>query len=198
MVESDEKRSEYYEAMTAESERLTRLIDNVLEFSQLEKGTRKLTLEAGPAESVVRETERLLRAHVEREGFSLDVDIEPGLPSIRFDRDALLQVLFNLVDNALKYAVDAADRRIDLRCEREGDGVRIFVRDFGPGMASRQLSRIFEPFYRAEAELTRRTRGTGIGLALVRGLVEAMGARVDAENVEPTGLRVSIRFARAP
>jgi signal transduction histidine kinase len=197
MVESDEKRHEYYEAMTAESERLSRLINNVLEFSQLERGTRELSLTSGPLEPVILETRQLLRAHVEREGFRLEVDCEPDLPLVRFDRDALLQVLFNLVDNALKYAAGAADNRITLSCAREGNGVRVSVRDFGPGVAPRQLSRVFEPFYRAEAELTRRTRGTGIGLALVRSLVEQMGGAVSAENVTPTGLRVDLRLATA-
>lgn len=193
MVDSDEKRHEYYEAMTAESERLSRLIHNVLEFSQLEKGTRELSLESGSLEPVLRETERLLRTHVEREGFAFAVAVDPELPQVRFDRDALLQVLFNLVDNALKYAADATDRRICLCCRRDDSGVRISVRDFGPGVSEQKLPRVFEPFYRGEAELTRRTRGTGIGLALVRGLVEAMGARVDAQNAEP-GLRVNLRF----
>ena len=197
MVDSDEKRHEYYEAMTNESERLSRLIHNVLEFSQLEKGRRELASEVGPLEPVVCETERLLRTHVEHEGFSLEVEVEPGLPSVRFDRDALLQVLFNLVDNALKYAVQADDKRISLRCERDAGGVRICVRDHGPGVAAQKLSKVFEPFYRVEAELTRRTKGTGIGLALVQGLVLAMDGQVSAENVEPSGLRVSIRFAAA-
>ncbi|MBW2413640.1 MAG: HAMP domain-containing histidine kinase, partial [Deltaproteobacteria bacterium] len=197
MVDSDEKRHEYYEAMTNESERLSRLIHNVLEFSQLEKGQRELTPQVGSLEPVLRETERLLRAHVEREGFTLQVDVAPGLPAVRFDHDALLQVLFNLVDNAIKYASASEDKRISLCCEPDGDGVRLSVRDFGPGVASRQLQRVFEPFYREEAELTRRTKGTGIGLALVRGLVDAMGGDVSAENAEPTGLRVRIRLRPA-
>ena len=197
MVDSEEKRHEYYEAMTNEAERLSRLIHNVLEFSQLEKGQRELTPQVGSLEPVLRETERLLRAHVEREGFALHVEVAPGLPAVRFDHDALLQVLFNLVDNSIKYAAASQDRRISLCCEPDGDGVRVSVRDFGPGVASRQLQRVFEPFYREEAELTRRTQGTGIGLALVRGLVDAMGGDVSAENAEPTGLRVRIRLRPA-
>jgi signal transduction histidine kinase len=195
MVDSEAKRDEYYVAITSESERLSRLIRNVLEFSELEKGQRTTSVESGPLAPVLTESEQLLRAHVERQGFVLEVDCPADLPPARFDRDALLQILFNLIDNALKYAAGAQDRRILVRCEPDGDGVCVSVRDFGPGVERGQLSRIFQPFYRSEAELTRTTRGTGIGLALVSGLAQAMGARVRARNADPSGLRVELHLA---
>ncbi len=192
VVDGEAKRREYYASITNESERLSRLIDNVLEFSKLEKGHRELALVAGPVEPVVHEVERLLAAHVKSAGFSLAVEIDPGLPPVRYDRDALIQVLFNLVDNALKYAREAETKRITLRCARADGGVSISVRDFGPGLAAGELGKVFEPFYRSGPEPTRRARGSGIGLALVRSLGEAMGATVRAENAEPAGLRVSL------
>jgi len=197
MVDSEAKRREYYRAMTTESERLSRLINNVLEFSRLEKGTRELSALVGPVEQVVREASGLLRSQLEGEGFELEIQIDDDLPAVRFDRDALLQVLFNLVDNAAKYARDAEDRRVQLRCARDGPGVRLSVRDFGPGVQPRQLGSVFEPFYRGEDELTRRTKGTGIGLALVRSLVEQMGGSAVAENVESGGFMVCISLHAA-
>jgi len=116
---------------------------------------------------------------------------------VRFERDAVLQVVFNLVDNALKYARDSADRVITIRCAREGEGVSVAVRDRGPGVPAAHLSRIFEPFYRCEDELTRTAKGTGIGLALVRGLAEAMGAAVTGRNLRDGGFEVSLRFRPA-
>jgi signal transduction histidine kinase len=198
LVPSEAKRDEYYRHITSESERLSRLINNVLEFSKLEKGVRTPQLVTDSLGPVVAEVAEFVRPHAEREGFALDLDVEPDLPPVCFDRDALMQVIFNLVDNALKYARDAEPRRIALRCAKDEDGeVRISIRDHGPGIAAQHVKRIFEPFYRGESELTRRTKGTGLGLALVRTLVEQMGARVTGRNAPQGGFEVRISFAPA-
>jgi len=198
IVPSEDKRQEYYGTITSESERLSRLINNVLEFSRLEKGTRQMNLVAGSLGPVVEEMADLLRPHAEREGFTLQVESDPDLPPVRYDRDALLQVLFNLVDNAIKYAGDASERLISLECRCRDGGVVVLVRDRGPGVAPRHLTRLFEPFYRGETELTRRTKGTGIGLALVKGLVERMDAGISGRNAEGGGFEVRIDFRAAP
>jgi len=197
IVPSEEKRQEYYGHITAESERLSRLVNNVLEFSRLEKGTRAVALATGPLEPVVREAVELVRPHVEAEGFTLRLELDDALPPVRFERDALLQVLFNLIDNAVKYARDGAERRVVVRASNGEGGVRLTVSDAGPGVPGRHLAHVFEPFYRGEHELTRRTKGTGIGLALVRGLVERMGGRVNGRNAAGGGFEVAIVLAAA-
>jgi signal transduction histidine kinase len=198
IVPSEPKRQEYYGTITSESERLSRLINNVLEFSRLEKGTRHMNLVAGSLGPVVEEMADLLRPHAEREGFALEVFADTDLPPVRYDRDALLQVLFNLVDNAIKYARDADQRLISLECRQRDGGVVVLVRDRGPGVAPRHLAKLFEPFFRGETELTRRTKGTGIGLALVKGLVERMDAGITGRNAEGGGFEVRIDFRPAP
>lgn len=197
IVPSAEKRDEYHRHITAEAERLSRLINNVLELGHLEQGTRPLALATGSVVPVVREAADLLGPHASSQGFALEVDVAGDLPPVRFEPDALMQVLCNLVDNALKYARDASPRRIALRGWADRDGVHLAVRDHGPGVPPRHLGKIFEPFYRAESELTRRSKGAGIGLALVRGLVERMGARVDGRNLAD-GFEVEIAFEAAP
>jgi signal transduction histidine kinase len=197
MVPSAEKRDEYYRHITVESERLSRLINNVLEFSHLEKGTRQIALATGSVAPVVREVAALLAPHVQEQGFELRVEVDGELPPVRFERDALMQVLWNLVDNALKYARDASPKRIALRGWADSSGVHLAVRDHGPGVSPRHLGRIFEPFYRGESELTRRSKGTGLGLALVRGLVERMGAHVGGRNLSDGGFEVEIAFRPA-
>jgi signal transduction histidine kinase len=192
MVSSEAKRAEYYRHITAESERLGRLIDNVLEFSRLEKGTRQMTLTTAPVGPVVGEIAELLRPHVQGQGFELRVETDGDLPAVCFERDALLQVLWNLVDNAVKYGRDAVPRQVALRCWAGSREVHVAVRDHGPGVAAGHLGRIFDPFYRGESELTRRSTGTGLGLALVRGLVERMGGRVSGHNVAGGGFEVEI------
>jgi signal transduction histidine kinase len=194
LVPSEARRRDYYRTLTDESERLSRLIGNVLEFSRLEKGNRELRLVTSDLAACLAEAAERLRPHAEREGFSLQVEVEPGLPALRLDRDALVQVLFNLVDNATKYARDGGRREIVIEARRHRGQVTLAVRDFGPGVPPRQLARIFEPFYRAERELTRRAKGTGIGLALVKELAERMGAAVRGANAVGGGLRVELAW----
>jgi signal transduction histidine kinase len=195
IVGSEAKRDEYYRHITAESERLSRLINNVLEFSKLEKGSRSMSLVVGQVGPVIDEAVTLLRPHLEQAGLALRLEVEPALPPVRFERDALLQVLFNLVDNAVKYATGSARPEIVLRAARDGDRVVVAVRDHGPGVPAAHLGKIFEPFYRGERELTRRSKGTGLGLALVRGLADGMGATVLGCNAQDGGFEVAIGLA---
>ena len=197
LVGSEAKREEYYATITDESERLSRLIDNVLEFSRLEKGRREMALAAGGVAEVLEEAAAKLRPHAERQGFTLRVAAARDLPAVRFDRDVMLQVLFNLVDNAMKYAQPATASEVVLEARLEGERVVVGVRDWGPGVEGRHLRRIFEPFYRGQEELTRSAKGSGIGLALVKELGHAMGAAVDGANVEGGGFRVTLAFQPA-
>jgi signal transduction histidine kinase len=195
LVPSEEKRHEYYGTISDESERLSRLIDNVLEFSRLEKGNREFNMSAGAIGGLVEEIADKMRPHALREGFELRVEVEPDLPPVRFDRDALFQMIFNLVDNAMKYAKSAERHDVVVQCGRDERGsVQLSVRDYGPGVSRRVLGKVFEPFFRGEDELTRTAKGSGIGLALVKELGESMGAAVSGANVEGGGFRVSIAF----
>lgn len=194
IVLNESKRDEYYRHITTESERLSRLINNVLEFARLEKGTRDVALMVGPVAPVLNELAELVRPHLASHGFTLQIASSADTPPVRYERDALMQVLWNLVDNAVKYAGDGAHKQIELRCAREGNHVVLSVRDHGVGVSSRHLGKIFEPFYRGENELTRRSKGTGLGLALVRGLVERMGATVSGHNIAQGGFEVQVAF----
>jgi len=195
LVPSEQKRDEYYHTITDESERLSRLIDNVLDFSRLEKGEYEIERHRGEVLPVVRRAVEKLAPHCERQGFELVLEAREPLPQVDLDADAVTQVVFNLVDNAVKYARDARRKRIVVGCAPAGTaGVEIRVEDCGPGVPPADLDRIFEPFFRREDDLTRTTKGTGIGLALVKELVESLGGRVEAENAEGGGFRVRVRL----
>src|SRR5262249_15255446 len=128
MVSSEAKRDEYYRHITTESERLSRLINNVLEFARLEKGTRDVSLVVGAVSPVVDELAQLVSPHLASHGMTLQVTQDPDLPPARFERDALMQVLWNLVDNAVKYGGNGAEKRIELRCMHDNGNVVIRVR----------------------------------------------------------------------
>lgn len=192
LVTAGEKRSEYHRTITAEAERLGRLVDDVLELARLEKGARPIQPRAGALAPVVEEALELLRPQGERAGFALRGAHEPGLPRVCFDRDALLQVIGNLVDNALRYGRHAGEGAIEVRSRRSGRRVELAVRDRGPGVARDQLPLLFEPFHRGQDERVRTTQGVGLGLALVKRLVERMGGRVEGRNAPGGGFEVRI------
>jgi len=160
----------------------------------MEHGERELDMISGSLGSVVEDVARILATHASDQGFELNCQVDEDLPPVQYERDALAQILFNLVDNALKYAVDARRKVVEVHCQSRGDRVDVSVRDFGPGVSREHHSHIFDAFYRGETELTRKRKGTGIGLALVKGLAEKMGARVSSENCEPEGFSVCVSF----
>jgi len=192
LVESPEKAQEYYGTITAQAERLSRLIGNVLWLSNIERNPGAEAQEGDLREPVL-QTVRALTPHIERSGFSLVVDVPQKVPPVVRDPDSVEQILFNLVENAIKYARDAEDRRITIGVEVTERSVELSVRDRGPGAPSGQLKRIFEPFFRGERELTRKSAGTGLGLALVDHLARRMSASVSAKNAE-SGIVVTVSF----
>ncbi len=194
MVPADRQRT-YAATMTVEAERLSRLIGNVLELSRLERGAARADPVVGEVGPVVQSVADMLEPHARQAGVELQVDVAPALAPAVIDRDALIQILVNLVDNAVKFG--GAGQVVTLSVRAGDDRVAVIVRDRGPGVPPAQLSRIFEPFFRGERELTRTTQGTGIGLSLVDRLVRAMGGRVSARNHPEGGLEVTVALARA-
>jgi signal transduction histidine kinase len=193
----EEKKEGYYQQIHDESERLSRLIQNVLTLAELERSEWQINLTAiQPVEFVSQITERLSN-QVKRAGFEFETVTEGEVNPIQVDTDALTQILINLIDNAIKFSKDAETQKIVLTVSQLGDDCYIRVRDFGPGIPSRKLKSIFEKFYRIDNEMTRTTRGTGIGLSLVKMLADAMGAHVDVANRQP-GTEFSLRFPTGP
>lgn len=185
---ADEARKKtYYDYIYGESERLSHLIENVLQLSRLGRNTQPLALERIAVGELMDMARSKISSTVERAGFVLEIrNVTPAGTQITVDADGFAQILINLVDNALKFSASAEQKRIEIASRLESDGtVLVTVRDFGPGVPKAQMKKIFELFYRPPTDLSRETGGTGIGLALVRELATAMGGRVDVRNVEP-------------
>jgi signal transduction histidine kinase len=183
----DAKKRVYYDYIHSESERLSRLIDNVLQLARLTRNTQSFDLKPFGAAELLDMVRSKVATQVERAGFTLDIrnDVPPDA-TVVVDDDAFAQIFINLVDNALKFSASAAAKVVEIGARQESDGGLLFtVRDHGPGVRKAEMKKIFELFYRPENELTRETVGTGIGLALVRQLAAAMGARVDLRNCDP-------------
>jgi signal transduction histidine kinase len=182
----DAKRQTYYDYIHSESERLSRLIENVLQLARLTRNTQRFDRKSVAVAELLDLVRSKVATQVERAGFELVVrDDTPEGTALVVDSDCAAQIFINLVDNALKFSAAAAQKTVEIVARRGSDGVLFTVRDFGPGVPKAQMKKIFELFYRVENELTRETVGTGIGLALVRQLAAAMDARVDVRNCEP-------------
>lgn len=193
-VKSPEKAAEYYGNMRQESERLSRLIENVLDFSRIQRGRKKYAFNAGDINKCVEDVVEMMRPYAAQKGFSIRT--EPGqIEQATFDSDAVTQIVVNLLDNAIKYAREAADKTITVRTRTDGKFTVIEVEDHGPGVPHRQRNKIFEQFYRPTAEATRETAGTGLGLALVKRFAEAHNGFVEIISAKPTGAIFRVALA---
>jgi two-component system, OmpR family, phosphate regulon sensor histidine kinase PhoR len=184
----EQKKQTYYEYIFDEGERLSRLIDNVLQLARLNNDGPTITAESVAVSELLDVIRSKLSSQAERAGFEIKFVIEPTASAavISIDVDALTQVFINLIDNAIKFAGETSPKeiRVTARCP-DTDSVILAIRDFGPGIPPAAMKRLFELFYRPDNELTRTTAGTGIGLALVKQLVTAMSGRVDVKNQSP-------------
>jgi two-component system phosphate regulon sensor histidine kinase PhoR len=187
---------QYAEIITREAERLSHLIDNVLDFARIERGKASYDFTEGRLEDVVERALDVVRYRVEKERMRLRTEIEPGLPRVRMDENAITLVLLNLIDNAVKYAGDG--KEVEVRLVRTPGGVLLSVRDHGPGIPADEQPRIFERFYRARAARDRNVRGSGIGLALVKHIVEAHGGRLSVASVPGQGATFTVVVPAAP
>ncbi len=183
-----DKQQEYYHYIYDESERLSRLIANVLQLARLERNEIKLEPGSFEVAQLVDLIRSKIDAQLTKAGFNCTYSVDAAAQSskLEVDADAFCQIIINIVDNAIKFTGKYGNPRLDLRVSKiQNENILISVRDYGPGIPSKQLKKIFELFYRPGNELTRETVGTGIGLALVKQLVTAMNGRVDALNSRP-------------
>lgn len=204
MAQSDDQRQTYYETLRAEADRLYHLVENVLAYSRLERGragkARELVNAPALIDSLVgRLTERAAHADME---LVVEIDSSARQAVLRTDPAAVEQILFNLVDNASKYAAHAADRRIHLAAAfslagRSGDGrLTISVGDHGPGLSSKDARRGKRPFSKSAQEAANSAPGVGLGLALCRRLAKALGGRLRITS-HAAGARVSLELPAA-
>ena len=195
----EDKRQSYYEYIHDESERLSRLISNVLELARITRNEPQFDLQPATVAELLSNIESKISSQVERAGFELRFVREErsDQATINIDQDCFAQIIINLVDNAIKFSRDADQKIIEIGSRLTGNNEVLFsVRDYGPGIPKDQMQKIFELFYRSESELTRETVGTGIGLAIVHQLTLAMDGSVDMVNVEP-GAEFRLRFEAA-
>jgi signal transduction histidine kinase len=187
--------AEYLHLVSRENERLTRLIDNFLSFSRMERNKRAFEFRPVEPADLIDSAAEVVRDRFEAQGCRFDVQVEPELPPLSGDHDALVTVLLNLLDNAYKYSGD--EKEISLRAYGRDGRVCLEVEDNGPGMPRRAARKVFDRFYQVDTSLSRETGGCGLGLSIVKFIVDAHGGTIEVDTAPGEGSTFTVRLPAA-
>jgi signal transduction histidine kinase len=189
---SEEEKEESYEIITKESERLSHLIDNVLDFSRIEMGRKEFIFKKGNLANVIRNTLESFRYHLDKKGFLVKTEISSNIPDNEFDEEAISSVLINLLGNSMKFSQTIKEIAVKLSCNEEN--IILEVSDKGIGMTQKELSKIFDRFYRAENKTVSKTRGSGLGLTLVKHIIDAHRGKIAVKSEPGKGSVFTVFF----
>jgi signal transduction histidine kinase len=195
-ITTQDKKEQYYRIIRKESERLSALINNILDFSRIEAGHKEYEFRETDIAELVRNTLDSYRYQIEQQGFEFEESIDSNLPAVPVDREAIARALVNLVNNALKYSCE--EKFLGVKLYRDQSAVKLEVADHGIGIERRDQSKIFEKFYRAGDPLVHNTKGSGLGLSLVRHISQAHGGDIAVESTPGRGSRFILSLPLAP
>jgi len=189
-VNNEAKKAEYYGIIRHESGRLNKTIDNILDFSRIEAGRKTYELANGDIAEVINNVLSTHRYQIINSGFDIQTDIEPDLPSVLIDRDAIAQAISNLLDNAIKYSGKV--KQISITARSLGSELSIVIADHGVGIPRAEQAKVFEKFYRVGNGLVHDVKGSGLGLSLVKHIIEAHKGTISVESDVGKGTRFTI------
>jgi two-component system phosphate regulon sensor histidine kinase PhoR len=196
LVESPDELQEHYDAIVRESERLSRLVDNVLDFAAIERGAKKYMFRPVALAETLYSAIEAARYSMETRDLVMEVEISRDVPMTFHDPEAIAQVLHNLISNAAKYGQEGG--WIGITADLVGDHVEVKVSDRGIGIDAEELPLLFEHFYRSGDPAARRKKGTGIGLTIVRYIMEAHDGRVEVTSTKGVGTTFTLHFPLKP
>jgi signal transduction histidine kinase len=191
-VKNEEKRLEYYRIIRHESRRLNKTIDNILDFSKIEAGRKTYNFAEGDMGEVIENVLSNYRYQIINSGFDVQTNIQPDLPPVLIDRDAMAQAISNLLDNAIKYSGDV--KQLSITTETVRSDLSVEIADRGIGIPRAEQGKIFEKFYRVGNGLVHDVKGSGLGLSLVRHIIEAHKGTISVESDVGKGSRFTIRL----
>jgi len=189
-VNTEEKKNEYYRIIRHESRRLNNTIDNILDFSRIEAGRKKYDLVDGDMAEVIDNVVSTHRYQITNSGFDVQTNIQSDLPPVLIDREAMSQAISNLLDNAIKYS--GKIKQVSITAEKLGTDLSIEIADHGIGIPRTEQARVFEKFYRVGNGLVHDVKGSGLGLSLVKHIIEAHNGTISVQSDIGKGSRFTI------
>jgi two-component system, OmpR family, phosphate regulon sensor histidine kinase PhoR len=191
-VRNEDKKQEYYRIIHSESDRMSRLINNLLDFANLVRGIEQKHFEKINLAQVVTKALEAYRYEIQKDGFLLTLGVSPDIPDSYADPNAITMAFFNLLDNSVKYSPD--QKQIEVQVGRKDGFLDIAVRDRGIGIPLSEQQKIFDQFYRGSDASVRRIRGSGIGLAITRRVAKMHGGEVLVESAPGKGSTFTLRI----
>ena len=189
-VKNEEKKIEYYQIIRHETRRLNKMIDNILDFSKIEAGRKTYKFVDADIGAVIDDVLSSYRYQIVNSGFDVQKNIPASLPPVLIDRDAMAQAISNLVDNAMKYS--GTVKQLSIRAEALGSKMSVEIADQGIGIPRVEQAKVFEKFYRVGDGMVHDVKGSGLGLALVKHIIEAHKGSISVESEVGRGSRFTI------
>ncbi len=193
-IQDEEKRQKYYRTILAETVRLSQLINNMLDFSKIESHMKQYHFTPGRLDVLVQQVLDMYQHNFEQNQFKVEVKIEPNLPEINMDAEAVTQAFVNLLDNAMKYSTD--NKYIGISLTQRNEHLVLSVTDHGIGIPQKEFKKIFQKFYRVGDSLVHNTKGSGLGLSLVEHIMNVHHGRVEVESTVGKGSTFSLFFPK--
>jgi len=191
-VKSEEKKQEYYEIIGRETERLSAIVNKILNFSQMESGKRKYKFEEVDMTELVEKIYDSYKFHLKNKGFEVTFEKEENLPPIQADHGAISEAVINLLDNGIKYSTDK--KELNIRTGKDGKYLFVSIADKGIGISTEDKKKIFEKFFRASSNNVHNTKGTGLGLSIVKEIAAAHDGVVEVESSPGKGSTFTLKF----
>jgi signal transduction histidine kinase len=189
---SAERKEKYFTMILQQSERLSHLIENILDFSKMEAGQKQFNFEETDLVAITENVIQTFRERLASENFNFQFISPEAVNKIQGDKEALEQVLYNLIDNAIKYSGNS--KKIKISVESDDEWVELCVRDYGIGIPKEEHEKIFQQFYRVGQELTGTVKGTGIGLTIVKQIIDVHEGKIKVESTQGKGSLFCIKF----
>lgn len=191
-VKTEEKKKEYYKVISQESNRLSRIVNSILSFSKIESGKRHYNFQPADLNELISQVYENYKYHLETRGFTFKISLNRQLPKLDLDREAITEAVINLVDNAAKYSKE--NKFIELKTLYFNNNPAIEIVDEGIGISKEDQHKIFEKFFRVSTGLVHDTKGTGLGLTIVKHVIDSHNAKIELESQEGKGSTFRIIF----
>ncbi len=191
-VRNEEKKQEYYTIISQETNRLSRIVNKILSFSKMEAGKRTFNFEKSNLNDVISKVYETYKFHLQNNGFKFSLKEDKTIPSINIDHEALSEAVINLLDNAVKYSDN--EKEIIISTGKQKENIFVEVSDKGVGISSEDQKKIFDKFYRVSSGLVHNSKGTGLGLTLVKHIIEAHSGSIELKSEPGKGSSFKLLF----